>query len=200
MKVGYFSHFGVQQVKTAANLTNQKFPHKKIELCPLYQDQIKEALDAQQIELAITDPRDNNFSGYQVKQLSHPAVMIFLQAGNYPGGLQTVEKADLVNLPVIIAAKTEEEKGELHYQRDLLNNSSPVIAVENYSEASLMAASGSGYFMMNELTANCLNNDQLQKLYLLDHNQQVRITYAAIYKESNPQIDTFIKFLANDLI
>ena len=52
--------------------------------------------------------------------------------------------------------------------KDILKIKSPFIAVENVNEASLMAESGSGFFIMNELTANLLKNkDKLQQLFVL---------------------------------
>lgn len=198
INVGYFKNFGVKEVNQARDAFLDNHSDVKINLIPLYQDQMEDALNDQKIDIAFTDRRDNKFAGYQVISLAQLGIVALLQAGNFMSGQQTIELGELKAIPNLLIAKTEEEAGELHYHKDILGIESPFIAVDSFNEAALMAESGSGYFLMNENTANVLSTDQLQKMFVLKDGQQLRQEYVAVVKDdSDKEINDFIGELKN---
>lgn len=198
INVGYFKSFGVKEINQARDAFLDNHSDVKINLIPLYQDQMEDALNDQKIDIAFTDRRDNKFAGYQVIPLAQLGIVALLQAGNFMSGQQTIELDELKAIPNLLIAKTEEEAGELHYHKDILDIESPFIAVDSFNEAALMAESGSGYFLMNENTANVLSTDQLQKMFVLKDGQQLRQEYVAVVKDdSDKEINDFIGELKN---
>lgn len=200
LRVGYFKNFGSKDVEKIVTEFKKIHPEIDIELMPLYQDQVGDALAEGKIDLALTDPRDNDFKNYQLQLITEVSLMIILQAGNFMSGEQTVDIKDLKKIPNILIAKTEEEAGELHYNKDILKITSPFIAVDSFNEAALMAASGSGYFLMNERTADLLMNDQLQKMFLLNDGQQLKQDYALVGKKDLDYFDDFAQAAKNILV
>lgn len=192
LNVGYFKSFGTKEITEIADQFKQEHPDIQVNLLPIYQDQVADDLKSGNIDLALTDPRDHDFSEYQVTPITQESLVVLLQAGNFMKGQQTVELNDLSQIPNLIVAKPEEEAGELHYHRDILKVASPFIAVDSFNEASLMATSGSGYFLMNERTAPLLDNDQLQKIFLLKQGKQLRQSYVAV-STGNELSNKFIK-------
>lgn len=198
VNIGYFKNFGTKEVTEVINNLEKENPELKLNLQPLYQDQVVDALDDGEIDFALTDPRDNDFKDYKVIPITEESLVVLLQAGNFMKGEQIVELDELEKIPNILIAKPEEEAGELHYHKDILEIKSPFIAVDSFNEASLMATSGSGYFLMNERTAKLLNNDQLQKMFLLKNGQQLKQKYAVVGNENNISLD-FIRKLQDIL-
>ncbi|GAA3629923.1 LysR family transcriptional regulator substrate-binding protein [Lactobacillus hamsteri] len=200
INVGYFKSFGVKEINQARDAFLNEHPDIKVNLIPLYQDQMEDALDEGKIDLAFTDKRDNDFESYQVIPLAEIGIVVLLQAGNFMLGQQTIELDELKAIPNMLIAKTDEEAGELHYHKDILGIKSPFIAVDSFNEAALMATSGSGYFLMNENTADLLGNDQLQKMFVLKNGKQLRQEYIAVTKKRvDKEIMDFIDQLKTTL-
>ena len=195
LNIGYFKSFGQNDIKQVKTNFEQNHPDIKVNLIPLYQDQVKDELKDKNIDLALTDPRDNDFDNFTVEPLMQVSLVVLLQAGNFMKGEQTVEMQQLKNIPNILIATPNEEYGELHYHKDILGITSPFIAVDSFNEAALMAASGSGYFLMNEKTAPLLDNDQLQKMFLLKDGKQIKQEYAVVYNEKTATVNNFIEEL-----
>ncbi|MGQ5709025.1 LysR substrate-binding domain-containing protein [Lactobacillus sp. PSON] len=201
INVGYFKSFGTKDITEAKMAFEKNNSDIQVNLIPLYQDQVKNEFEDKKIDIAITDPRDNNFDDFLVESITKVSLVVLLQAGNFMRSEQTVELEQLKNIPDILIATPKEERGELHYQKDILGITSPFIAVDSFNEAALMAASGSGYFLMNENTAPLLENDQLQKMFLLKNGKQLKQNYSAVYKSDSlinkKLIAEFKKILAN---
>lgn len=200
LKVGYFKSFGSKDVEKIVEEFRKMHPEIDIKLLPLYQDQVGDALTGGKIDLALTDPRDNDFNNYRLQPITEVSLMVILQAGNFMPGEQTVDIKDLKKIPNILIAKTEEEAGELHYHKDVLKITSPFIAVDSFNEAALMATSGSGYFLMNERTADLLMKDQLQKMFLLNDGQQLKQDYTLVGKKDVDYFDDFAQAAKNTLV
>ena len=62
LKVGYFKSFGSKDVEKIVEEFRKMHPEIDIKLLPLYQDQVGDALAGGKIDLALTDPRDNDFN------------------------------------------------------------------------------------------------------------------------------------------
>lgn len=183
VQIGYYKSFGTKEITEIVNKFKNVHSDVQINLVPVYQDQVVDKLEDGKIDLALTDPRDNEFGKFTVMPIKQESLVVLLQAGNFMKSEQTVELKTLTQIPNILIATPEEEAGELHYHKDILGIQSPFIAVDSFNEASLMAASGSGYFLMNERTAELLSNDQLQKMFLLKNGQQLKQTYAIVGKD-----------------
>ena len=191
LKVGYFKSFGSKDVEKIVEEFRKMHPEIDIKLLPLYQDQVGDALTGGKIDLALTDPRDNDFNNYRLQPITEVSLMVILQAGNFMPGEQTVDIKDLKKIPNILIAKTEEEAGELHYHKDVLKITSPFIAVDSFNEAALMATSGSGYLLMK---------DQLQKMFLLNDGQQLKQDYTLVGKKDVDYFDDFAQAAKNTLV
>lgn len=94
-----------------------------------------------------------------------------------------------------MVAGVEEEKSEYHYLKNVLQIKSDLLAVETLGEAVLMVESGSGYLIMNEKTAVHIDDDQVQKLFLLRDGKQVFEEYAFIAKPEDQQVEELSKIL-----
>lgn len=184
LKIGYFKNFGTKELKQL------QLKNDELHLQAYAQDELLPALKNHEIDLAITDPRDDDYQGTHAVKLAEKSIMVILQAGNFEKNQQTIEVEDLTHIPNLIIAQPSEEATELHYHRDLLQLRSSFLAVDGFNEAALMAESGSGYFLMNELTANSIKADDLQKMFLLANGKQVKQIYAALFLKEDPQIRT----------
>lgn len=191
IRLGYFKNFGANDFQKIKGLFEAKNHDYQLKLVPLYQDQVLSAFADHKIDVAITDPRNHDYHEYKVKNLVKVSLIAVLQKGNFLSGQQTVELKQLSKIPDLLVAKTEEETGELTYHRDQLKISSPFLAVDSFNEAALMAESGSGYFLMNERTAPLIKSEQLQKMFLLDHGQQLKQDYVFVSKMNTNYPDLF---------
>lgn len=197
LKVGYFKNFGNNEFCKAGQYLSQN-NICAIKLIPLPLKDLSYALLNKEIDVAITDPRDQKFNEFKNQKITDAGLVVLLQAGNFIKGLTTIDKAQLTNIPNIIVAKSEDEKDELNYHKNLLKIGSPFIAVDNFNEAALMAQSGSGYFLMNEWTAPLIKGSDLQRLFLLDHGKQLKQTYLALYRQENPEILALVQSLKDN--
>ena len=96
-------------------------------------------------------------------------------------------------------AKPEEEVAELHLLKDIYTIKSPFIASNSVEEAALLVASGSGYFLINEIAANLIKNDSLQCLFLLDEDGKImRQTIMAYYVKDTSCNNKFVEMLKSE--
>lgn len=188
INIGYFKYFGNKEINKIKKKFEEENAGYLLNLHALSHDYLYHELNEKKILLALTDPRDDDLAKYQVYPVISAGIMAILQKGNFMSGQQTIELNDLSKIPDILIAKTDDEQSELHFHKDILKIKSPFIAVENVNEASLMAESGSGFFIMNELTANLLKNkDKLQQLFLLKNGKQLRQDYVLLHQKDEQQ-------------
>ncbi|RVU71757.1 MULTISPECIES: hypothetical protein [Lactobacillus] len=180
MRLGYFKKFGSVDFEKIKELAGQE--QIELQLVPLSQEESLTAIQDGQADLVVTSIRDSKIDEKLISrnELERCSLVAVLQVENFDKNEQTVELAELHAIPDMLVATVSEEQAELHYHRDLLAISSPLIAVESFNEAALMASSGSGYFLMNERTAKLLVNDQLQKLFLLNNGVQLKEDYSLL--------------------
>lgn len=127
------------------------------------------------------------------------ALLALVQAGNFNKYQQTVELNELRNIPCIMVATVVEEKSEYHYLKDILKIKNDLIAVETLGEAFLMVESGSGYLIMNEMTASHVDDDQVQKLFLLRDGKQLREKYVLLARPDDSRVAEFSKILKGSI-
>lgn len=127
------------------------------------------------------------------------ALLALVQAGNFNKYQQTVELNELRNILCIMVATVVEEKSEYHYLKDILKIKNDLIAVETLGEAFLTVESGSGYLIMNEMTASHVDDDQVQKLFLLRDGKQLREKYVLLARPDDSRVAEFSKILKGSI-
>ncbi|MBD5430899.1 MAG: hypothetical protein HDR41_00270 [Lactobacillus sp.] len=200
LKVGYFKNFGSNELNLTKEKFEQNFTDCTVELRAYSQAGLKDALENHKVDIVYTDIRDEAFSDKKIEPIVNISLMALLQAGNFMAGQQTIELDQLENIPLLLVSEEDDEVDEYHYYKDLLHINSPFLAVNSFDEAALMAQSGSGYFILNELAANLIYNDQLQKLFLLRNGKQLRQECVCVYnQEGNKYINEFVKLLKENV-
>lgn len=195
LKIAYFNQLGRKELGQAKNKFEQD-SDVKVKLINTGYDEAFEKLSNDEVDLVIADKRDEN--DFEKEDLTQVGVMAIVPKGSYQSGIQLVDKAALTDLTCFIVAKPEEEVAELHLLKDIYQIQSPFIASNSVEEAALLVASGSGYFLINEVAANLIKNDALQRLFLMNNNKVMRQTISAFYKKDNPIIEKFIEVLKKE--
>ncbi len=191
LKIAYFDKLGVKELKQAKiNFENKHLNWQVILQSSSHEDAFAK-LRQGQVDLAINDWRHEE-DNFLKDHLADRSLMAVMQKGTYQTGVQMIEKDELADLTCFLICSPKEEIEELHLHKDLWQIKSPFIAVGNFDEAGVLISSGSGYFIMNEETASLLSNDTLQKLFLLDHGQQMKQSYYAFYRKDDKIVSNFI--------
>lgn len=196
LKVAYFNQLGRKELDQAKSEFEQD-TGVNVKLIGAGYDEAFEKLADHEVDLVIADKRDEDHD-FKQEDLVQVGVMAILPKGSYQSGIQMVDKSNLTDLTCFIVAKPEEEAAELHLYKDLYQIKSPFIASNSVEEAALLVASGSGYFLINEIAANLIKNDSLQRLFLMDNDKMMRQTIIAFYNEDNPFIEKFIEILKKE--
>ncbi|WP_308554784.1 LysR family transcriptional regulator substrate-binding protein [uncultured Lactobacillus sp.] len=196
LKVAYFNQLGRKELDQAKSEFEQD-TGVNVKLIGAGYDEAFEKLADHEVDLVIADKRDEDHD-FKQEDLVQVGVMAILPKGSYQSGIQMVDKSNLTDLTCFIVAKPEEEAAELHLYKDLYQIKSPFIASNSVEEAALLVASGSGYFLINEIAANLIKNDSLQRLFLMDNDKMMRQTISAFYNEDNPFIEKFIEILKKE--
>lgn len=189
MKIAYFKNFG----------SNQLTDFRNDDLVALGQEQTVTAVRQDKADIGYTDPRDQRLADLTKIVLPAKSIVVFLQAGNFNPGQQTIEVAALRSIPNLLVCDPAEERTELHFHQDLLHIKSSFLAVKSFNEAVLMAESGSGYFLMNEQTATAIQSDKLQKMFLLSHGKQLKQKRVLIVKKDKTNFEKTIGQLKRKL-
>lgn len=190
LKIAYFNQLGRKKLDQAKAKFEQKNSDVEVKLIGTGYDDAFEKLADGEADLVIADERDEK-KDFEKESLAQVGVMAVLPKGSYQNGIQMVDKSDLSDMTCFIVAKPEEEVAELHLLKDLYQVNSPFIASNSVEEASLLVASGSGYFLINEIAANLIKNDSLQKLFLTDNGKPMRQMIVAFYAKADPAAKQF---------
>lgn len=198
LKIAYFNQLGRKELDQAKIKFEQIYPNIEVKLISTGHDQAFEKLASGDVDLVINDFRGEE-NGFIKKDLTEVGVMAVVPIGSYPSGIQMIDKSDLSNLTCFIVAKPEEEVAELHLLKDIYTIKSPFIASNSVEEAALLVASGSGYFLINEIAANLIKNDSLQCLFLLDEDGKImRQTIMAYYAKDTSCSNEFVEILKSE--
>lgn len=199
LKLAYFDKLGRRAIIAAKKEFEKRFPDYCLSLEACSHERAFFKLQHQEADLVLNDLRsqeaENSFKKEKIAELG---LMAVLQKGSYPAGVQVIEKDDLKDLTCFLVCTPAEEKEELHLHQDMWHIKSPMIAVGNADEAAVLVSSGSGYFIMNELAAKLISNDTLQKLFLLDHGQQMRQPYYLFWRRDMTILHDLITILKKE--
>ena len=195
MKIGYLKNLGRHELEKSACRWQTLHKDEKVNLEPVSYDKIEDKIQNNELDAVLVNSRHIIYHQLATYPVDDVAVVALLQAGNFNKYQQTVEVSDLKNLPCIMVAGVEEEKSEYHYLKGVLQVDSDLLAVETLGEAVLMVESGSGYLIMNEKTAAHIDDDQVQKLFLLRDGKQFTEEYAFIAKPEDQRVEKLSKIL-----
>lgn len=195
MKIGYLKNLGRHELEQAAGKWQTLHKDEKVSLEPVSYDEIEDKIQNNELDAVLVNSRYTIYQQLATYPVDEVALVALVQAGNFNKYQQTVEVSDLKNLPCIMVAGVEEEKSEYHYLKGVLQVDSDLLAVETLGEAVLMVESGSGYLIMNEKTAAHIDDDQVQKLFLLRDGKQLTEEYAFIAKPEDQRVEELSKIL-----
>lgn len=193
MKIGYLKNLGRHELEQA--VAKWQTVHEKVDLEPINYDEIESKIQDGKVDAVLINARNTIYQTLKSYSVGDIALLALVQAGNFNKYQQTIELNELGNMPCIMVATVDEEKSEYHYLKDILKIENDLIAVETLGEAILMVESGSGYLIMNEMTASHVDDDQVQKLFLLRDGKQIREKYVLLAKPENSQVAEFSKIL-----
>ncbi len=199
MKIGYLKNLGRHELEQAAAKWQALHENEKVELEPVGFDEIETKIQDGEVDAVLVNSRNTIYQTLASYAVSDIALLALVQAGNFNKYQQTVELGELRNVPCIIVASVADEKSEYHYLKDILSIKNGLIAVETLGEAILMVESGSGYLIMNEMTASHVDDDQVQKLFLLRDGKQLREKYVLLAKSDDSQVAEFSKILRENI-
>lgn len=195
MKIGYLKNLGRHELEKAVSRWQALHKNEKVILEPVSYDEVEKKIQNNELDAVLVNSRHTIYRQLVTYPVDKVALVALVQAGNFNKYQQTVEVSDLKNLPCIMVAGVEEEKSEYHYLKDVLQVDSNLLAVETLGEAVLMVESGSGYLIMNEKTAAHIDDDQVQKLFLLREGKQLTEEYAFIAKPEKQQVEELSNIL-----
>ena len=195
MKIGYLKNLGRHELEKAVSRWPALHKDEKVSLEPGSYDEIEDKIQNNELDAVLVNSRHIIYQQLATYPVDEVALVALVQAGNFNKYQQTFEVSDLKNLPCILVAGVEEEKSEYHYLKDVLQVDSDLLAVETLGEAVLMVESGSGYLIMNEKTAAHIDDDQVQKLFLLRDGKQLTEEYAFIAKPEDQRVEELSKIL-----
>lgn len=199
MKIGYLKNLGRHELEQVAAKWQALHENEKVELEPVGFDEIETKIQDGEVDAVLVNSRNTIYQTLASYAVSDIALLALVQAGNFNKYQQTVELGELRNVPCIIVASVADEKSEYHYLKDILSIKNDLIAVETLGEAILMVESGSGYLIMNEMTASHVDDDQVQKLFLLRDGKQLREKYVLLAKSDDSQVAEFSKILRENI-
>lgn len=199
MKIGYLKNLGRHELEQAAKKWQALHENEKVELEPVGFDEIETKIQDGEVDAVLVNSRNTIYRTLASYAVSDIALLALVQASNFNKYQQTIELDDLKNVPCIMVASVADEKSEYHYLKNILQVDSDLLAVETLGEAILMVESGSGYLIMNEMTASHVDDDQVQKLFLLRKGKQLREKYVFLAKPDDSQVAEFSKILRENI-
>lgn len=199
MKIGYLKNLGRHELEQAAKKWQALHENEKVELEPVGFDEIETKIQDGEVDAVLVNSRNTIYRTLASYAVSDIALLALVQASNFNKYQQTIELDDLKNVPCIMVASVADEKSEYHYLKNILQVDSDLLAVETLGEAILMVESGSGYLIMNEMTASHVDDDQVQKLFLLRKGKQLREKYVLLAKPDDSQVAEFSEILRENI-
>lgn len=199
MRIGYLKNLGRHELEQASSKWQTLHENEKIDLEPVGYDEIEAKIQNGEVDAVLVNSRNDIYQALASYSVSELALLALVQAGNFNKYQQTVELDELKNVPCIMVASVADEKSEYHYLKDILRIKNDLIAVETLGEAILMVESGSGYLIMNEMTASHVDDDQVQKLFLLRDGKQLREKYVLLAKPDDARVAEFSKIMKESI-
>lgn len=199
MKIGYLKNLGRHELEQAATKWQTVHENEEVILEPINYDEIETKIQDGEVDAVLVNARNTIYQTLESYSVGDISLLALVQAGNFNKYQQTVELNELGNMPCIMVATIAEEKSEYHYLKDVLKIKNDLIAVETLGEAILMVESGSGYLIMNEMTASHVDDDQVQKLFLLRDGKQMREKYVLLARPDDSRVAEFSKILKESI-
>lgn len=199
MKIGYLKNLGKHELEQAATKWQDLHANEEVTLEPIVYDEIETKIQNGEVDVVLVNSRNDIYRSLQSYPVGKVALVGLVQAGNFNKYQQTVELNELKNMPCIMVSSIDEEKSEYHYLKDILKLKNDLLGVETLGEAILMVESGSGFLIMNEKTTKHIDDDQVQKLFLLRDSKQMREKYVLLAKSDDERVAEFSEILKDIL-
>ena len=197
LRVGYLKNYGGSKVQTAVALFSEKHPDVKVQLTGGSHEDLYEALQAEKVDLAISDQR-RAFSGNYVNiSLAHIDCCAEIASRNPISALESVSPEDLKNTPCILIASKKQHKTEQTYFSEIMGIQSDFLFANSLDEARLMVVQNNG-FMLMDADAEQMGNTTT-RIPLCQRNTPITQHYCAFWKMDNSgyYVEEFAEILKN---
>lgn len=200
LKAGYLKNYCGSGLYLAVAEFTQKYPGVELEITSGSHEELYDALRGGSLDVVLNDQRRAFSDEYVNFLLACGGWYIELAARNALASQNSVELAELADVPCILAVSPDQREKERDFYAHTLGFADNFIFATSIDEARLLAAAGMGYLPADGgVTAM---PPGLVRLPLMRGGEQMLRNYCAFWKKGNdnPYVSPFAQMLRQKLL
>lgn len=185
LRIGYLKCYGGQELQLAVAAFTEKYPDVAIEMVGGNHEDLYDLLRFGSADLVLNDQRRAFSDQYVNCHLTASTCYIEIAGRNPIAQLDSVNVAELKNIPCILIASKNQQDNELAYYRDIVGFSGEVLFAENLEEARLMVLGGRGFMPIEGGSQPTQFGSAIRRVVLCRDGNPIKRNYCAFWKVDN---------------
>ncbi len=197
LSLGCLTTYSGDEFNSAIALFAAKYPAVEVTVTSGTHEELYEGLLSGTIDLVLNDQRRAFSPLYENLVLKETICYVEMGTYNPLSKLDTVSVEELKNTPCILVASPDQQEEESRFYRDIIGFQGEFLFTKTLQEARSLVVANRGILPVEGPEKDTWFGASLKRLPLLRHNQTVKRTYCAFWKQecTNIYIRTFAKLL-----
>lgn len=202
LRIGYLKCYGGQELQLAVAAFSEKYPDVAIEMVGGNHEDLYDLLRFGGVDLVLNDQRRAFSDQYVNFYLTAGVCYIEIAGWNPIAQLDSINVAELKNIPCILIASQNQRDNELTYYRDVIGFSGEILFAENLEEARFMVLGGRGFMPIEGGGKPVQFGSAIRRVALCRDGNPIKRNYCAFWKADNSgyYIEEFADILKSQFI
>lgn len=185
LRIGYLKCYSGQEFRLAVAEFSEKYPDVSVQIINGNHEELYDALRSGGVDLILSDQR-RAFSDEYVNMVLTPShCYIEIAARNPLASRESIETADLKNIPCILIASPQQQENERTYYQEIVGIKGDFLFAENLEEARLLVIGGKGFMPMEGGENEPGFAAVLRRVLLTRRGKTMKRNYCAFWKMDN---------------
>ncbi|GHW01994.1 LysR family transcriptional regulator [Lactobacillus nasalidis] len=197
LRIGYYKGYNGNELTEAVAEFSQKYPTVEVSVISRSHDELYEAMEKNDIDLALNDQRRAFSDAYNNEVLAESRMYAEISSRNPLSRLDQLEISELKNTACILVINSAGRQEEERYYGEVVGIKGDFLFADSLQEARMKVITGQGYLPVDVIGSQPQSDSTIARIPLVRNGDPVRKNYCAFWRKDNSgyYIEDFAKIL-----
>ncbi|GHV97389.1 LysR family transcriptional regulator [Lactobacillus nasalidis] len=197
LRIGYYKGYNGNELTEAVAEFSQKYPTVEVSVISRSHDELYEAMEKNDIDLALNDQRRAFSDAYNNEVLAESRIYAEISSRNPLSRLDQLEISELKNTACILVINSAGRQEEERYYGEVVGIKGDFLFADSLQEARMKVITGQGYLPVDVIGSQPQSDSTIARIPLVRNGDPVRKNYCAFWRKDNSgyYIEDFAKIL-----
>lgn len=197
LRIGYYKGYNGNELTEAVAEFSQKYPTVEVSVISRSHDELYEAMEKNDIDLALNDQRRAFSDAYNNEVLAESRMYAEISSRNPLSRLDQLEISELKNTACILVINSAGRQEEERYYGEVVGIKGDFLFADSLQEARMKVITGQGYLPVDVIGSQPQSDSTIARIPLVRNGDPIRKNYCAFWRKDNSgyYVEDFAKIL-----